>query len=315
MLYSMPNRTKSCLALLLSLVLVAPAVASDRAKFSAGVQLLREGKPVQALANLTAAEKSYPEGSVPVELLADLALAAWHSGESGRAETYAERAAARDSQFAFLRDTIVGAARLEDARAAMAPQAKGQPGHAPSPQAAPDIAKAKEHVDRSVASFERAVGVRPGSKEARNNLERALLLKKKIEELEKQQKDKKKDDDKKNEKKKKDDKKKDDQKDKKKDDQKKAEQPPKPKPNPQKDQKDQKDQKPQKKQKQQKQNQQKQGQQKQGQQKQGQQPAKPLNLSEEQKKRLLERLQQLIQEKLKYRRKLVPKHQPGKRDW
>ncbi|MFQ5503812.1 MAG: hypothetical protein ACE5F1_03325 [Planctomycetota bacterium] len=44
-------------------------------------------------------------------------------------------------------------------------------------------------------------------------------------------------------------------------------------------------------------------------------PEAKLELSAEEKQRLLERLQELLENKRKYRARLIPRHRPGKKDW
>ncbi len=134
--------------------------------FGKGVSLLRKGKYAAAQRALTKAWKAYGDEAAPAELAADLAIAAFRVGKFDEARAFAEKAAARDPGFAYLRDLLDGAASMAEA-AAVLPK---------------DPAKARERAERAVGSFEGALGTRPEAPEARRNLERALDLLRRIEE-------------------------------------------------------------------------------------------------------------------------------------
>jgi hypothetical protein len=161
--------------LLAGLLLAGVLPAGDGDPFRAGVALLKEGKAAAALARLREAEKSFAAADVPAELLVDLAIAAWQAGEPAEAEAYAERAAAKDGEHTFLRDMVVGGARLAEGQAAL-----GQP---PSGGFGDAIDKAA----RAIAAFESALRRRPESEAASRNLERALRAKEALEERKRQQ--------------------------------------------------------------------------------------------------------------------------------
>ena len=165
-----------------------------REAFVEGVKLLRLGKASEAFDKFKEAEEAYGEAEAPVGLFADLALAAQLKGDAATAETYAERAAARDGSFVFLRDMLVGVARYEEARVAVK---KG----------GAELERGLEKVDRAIASFEHALLERPDSAEALRNLERGLRLKRELEEKRKEGEEKKEDDEKDDEKEKKEEKK------------------------------------------------------------------------------------------------------------
>lgn len=177
--------------LLLMAVFARASAASDRAAFAEGVKLLRAGKAVEALVQLRRAEASYG-AKAPAALLGDLALAAQAAGEFDAAASYAERAAAADKAFEIVRDTVIGAARLAEARELAARGSKE----------ASALKGALNAVTRSVRAFARALRANPSSERARRNLERALRLKKQLDQRQEQEKkdDQKKDDKKKNEK-------------------------------------------------------------------------------------------------------------------
>ncbi|PIE23849.1 MAG: hypothetical protein CSA62_05485 [Planctomycetota bacterium] len=297
-------RPQFLLALLaLLLFSAAPASAQGREDFAEGVRLLRSGDSSAALAKLKDAEAAYG-GEEPATLLQNLAVAAWRSGQIVAAEAYAERAAARDPKLNVLRDNILGAAKLAQGKQAMASKA---------------LDKAEKLAERSVAAFESALTAAPGRRELRRNLARALKLQEEIEEEKKRAKQKK--ENKKKDKKGKDGKKQDQSKqdtgkqdpksgqDKSGQDKKETQ-----------ESKDSEKQQGEKKGSEEKQSKDKPGEKQQGKQNQAkaaekQQGAKAApELSEEEKMRLLQRLQQILQEAQR-KRSGAKRHRPGKRDW
>ena len=286
----------------LMLLVSAPAVAGDREAFRAGVKLLREGKARVALAKLKEAELSWQkhDEEIPEALLADLALAAWRSKQPGEAEGYAERAAARASRFGFLRDTIVGAARLAEAQKALL---------AKEPKA---LEAGIESAKRAIRSFEDALARRPAVGEAARNLERAIHA---LEALEKRKKESKKKNDKKKDKKDKDKKKGDKKKGKPRNDKK---SPKKPDEKKQKKQKKPDEKKPDEKKGNKKKEKPKPSQApkpSQGKPKPAQKKKGKRELTPEETKRLLRALAEIQKRKLQMRKDSRPRHVPGKKDW
>jgi hypothetical protein len=162
--------TRLTLLLICALAWTVSLSAGGRTDFAHGVRLLRDGDAAGALAALRAAEEGYGD-EAPASLLQNLALAAWKAGQHGAAESYAERAAARDAALTPLRESLVGAARLREGREALK---------------AGDLAKAEERAGRAVQAFEQALRMGPGRDALRRNLLRALELQREIEEQKKQ---------------------------------------------------------------------------------------------------------------------------------
>lgn len=145
-------------------LLATPRGRSAREDFVEGTRLLREGRAAAALERLRAAETA-AGAAISAGLLQNLALAAWQAGEAGAAESYAERAAAKDPGLVVLRDNLVGAVRLAEARAA---------------HEARELARARERVHRAVQAFESALVAAAGQPTLRRNLARALRLEQEI---------------------------------------------------------------------------------------------------------------------------------------
>ncbi len=296
------------------------ARGEGREAFAEGLRLLKKGSAAEALTELLKAESSYQEADqkLPTSLLSNLAVAAWRAGKTGEAEAFAERAAARGEELSFLRDSIVGGARMLDASKSMKER---------------KLDAAKSSLERAFRALRAAMAERPESLEAARNLERALRLRKELEKLEEQAKKDKKKDDKKNDKKKNDKKNKKDkgkqnkQKkgDKKGQQKKEGKKPDQGKQDPKKQdpgkQKKDPEKKPEKKKPEKKPEKKKAASSKKQQKKAGEKGKKspmqtrPMQLSPEQKKRLMRKLQQLLEAKKALQKQRAPRHKPGKRDW
>ncbi len=275
--------------------------------FVKGVTEFKAGRYEKAWSLLRGAEKAYGDRELPSALLVDLALAASKTQRFDEAEGYAERVAARDGALAYLRDQVVGAARLSSANKAAKEQDPKK------------LEVALTEVKRAIEAFGSAILARPDAPEARRNLERALVLEKELEKKKKEAEDKKKKEDEKKDKNKKDKDSKDkDSKDKDSKEKDSKEKDPKKQDQKDKNKKDEdkeKDKEKDKKQQDKKKQENKKDPSKSSKSKGSPEKQQPMQLSPEEKKRMEKILEQYQQALLELKKSRAPKHQPGKKDW